>query len=112
MRTVVVFPHPLGPINPKMVPLGTRIVKESTATSSPNTLVNSCAWTTSPVRFLSVVAFILSCLVFENRTSVVRGPVCHCLPKACFSYPHCKYIIALLSINWGCCYALHRDFPY
>src|SRR5678815_2249257 len=67
-RTVVVFPHPLGPIKPKIVPRGTFMVREFTATSSPNVFVSSCALTTSPDTFLFFVRFILSYLkLFSNH---------------------------------------------
>ena len=39
IRTVVVFPAPLGPRNPKTSPSSTRRVSASTAVTSPNFLV-------------------------------------------------------------------------
>src|SRR5579864_2305451 len=39
---VVVFPAPLGPINPAMVPTGTLMVSPSTAVRLPKCLLKSC----------------------------------------------------------------------
>ena len=75
-RTVVVLPHPLGPISPTMLPSAMSTVTSRTTSPSPNDLLNPAAETTDPpaARFIRPPSTIVPERAVRRVAGALRRP--------------------------------------